>query len=906
VTLSAGTHLGPYEILQVIGSGGMGEVYRARDTRLGRTVAIKVLSTDVAADPEHRRRFEQEARAVSALNHPHICVLHDIGSDSGTDFLVMEYLEGQTLTERLAKGPLPVAQVVEYGIQIADALDKAHRQGIVHRDLKPANVMLTKSGAKLLDFGIAKQQPAAPATASAATTLGTIAAAGLTGETRLVGSLPYMSPEQLQGRPVDQRTDIFAFGALLYEMVVGRRAFDADSQTGVIAAVLATDPPSARTHRPDIPAGLERLIATCLAKDPAERWQTAHDIALHLAAFQDSTTTPIDTRQGFRTWIAAAGFAAGLALGLVSAWMWWRPSTPTAAPAQLARLSIPLSRETPLVPNDSPSAGSSLDVSRDGRRVVYLSQRDGDRRLVLRALDRPEERVLPGTGGALSPFFSPDGEWVAFFTETGLKKVPLAGGTPVTICATPPVPRGGVWGDDGTIYFSPDFSRGLQRVAAAGGRPEDVTRVDFAAGESNHLLPELLPGGDVLLFTVWKGGSFEAASVWSLSLRTGERKLLLESAAAARYLPPGHLVFARAGSLLAVPFDARRVALLGSAVPVIDNVWSDPSTGTAHYAVARNGTLVYAPGQYTVDRRRLAWVDRQGRAQPLPTEPSFYGNLKLSPDGRRLAVEMLNDIWVYDLQSGTMSRVTFRGVNEFPVWTPDGRHITFASSQGVAYPKLFWIEPEGGGQAELLSREGDVQFPGSWTPDGKTLAYAEGGSEGGTPGDSESLFDIWLLHQGSPRTREVLIRTPFKEDQPMFSPDGRALAYVSNETGRLQVYIRSFPDAGRRIQVSTDGGTEPVWSRTGRELFFRNGRRYLTVPVTTKGTIEVGRPSLLFEKDFVVGSIMPGNPSFDVAPDGQRFIMVTHTDDMQWPARLDVVLNWVEDLEGRVHPQAQK
>jgi len=520
--------------------------------------------------------------------------------------------------------------------------------------------------------------------------------------------------------------------------------------------------------------------------------------------------------------------------------------------------------------------------------------------LVLRAIDRTEETVLRGTEGGFGPFFSPDGNWVAFFTESALKKVPLDGGGPVTICPTAPVSRGGSWADDDTIYFTQDFTSGVQRVAAAGGQPQDVTAVDLAAKESNHLFPEVLPGGEAVLFTVWKGGTFEAASTWAFSTRTGRRTLLLEGAAEARYLPQGYLVFARAGTLFAVAFDAKTLSILGAAAPVIEGVWNDPTTGTAHYAISHTGTLVYAPGQYTVASRRLAWVDRRGAIEFLPCEPGFYSEPKLSPDGRRLAIQSLNDIWVYDLKNRTMTRTTFSGVNQAPVWTPDGRHIAFSSSHNVTRPALYWVDPEGGGNPEILSRDGEVQFPSSWSPDGTTLAYAEIKLV-----NPETDFDVWLLSGPVPWKRQPLIRTPFKDDQPMFSPDGRALAWVSTDSGRSQVYVRPYPGTSRTL-VSIGGGTEPIWSRSGTELFYRDGRRFFSVPVSTTGTLTAGQPALLFEGDFDSGSLTPGIPSYDVALDGRRFILVTGAADAESPSRLDVVLNWVEELRQRAPRQGRR
>ena len=898
MSLATGARLGPYEIVATLGAGGMGEVYRAKDTRLGRTVAIKVLPAELASHACARERLEREAQAISALNHPNICTLFDVGHQDGTDYLVMELVEGVTLADRLQAGPLPLDEARRIAVQIASALAKAHQRGIVHRDLKPGNIMLAKGGAerpggsqvKLLDFGLAKlrEPDSGSVLGSSVVTRQTLTVQGT-----IVGTLPYMAPEQMAGQGGDARTDLFSFGAVFYEMVTGRRAFSGDSATAVMASVMGSQPAPPRSVRPDTPAGLERLIAMCLAKDPADRWQSAQDVALFLESPEDHPAARSAVRPRMRSGVVAAAVVGGAAVGLAAGWGlgFMRPGT---APPPVVRLSVPLAADGPLVSPNSPRAGSSIALSRDGRRMVYRSRRNGRSVLILRSLDRSEETVLPGTEGGFGPFFSPDGNWVAFFTEVALKKVPLDGGGAATICPTPPVSRGGTWADGDTIYFAPDYTSGLQRVPAGGGQPQDVTTVDPAAKESNHLFPEILPGGEVLLFTVWKGGTFEAASTWTYSLRTRKRTRLLDGASEARYLPGGYLVFARTGTLFAVPFDAKTLAVTGTAAPVVDGVWSDPATGTAHFAVSHTGTLVYAAGQYTEARRRIAWVDRRGHVEFLPCAPAFYGDLKLSPDGRRLAFALLNDIWVYDFQTGTKTRTTYRGVNQAPVWTPDGRHIAFSSSQDVTRPTLYWVDSAGGAEPEILSRGGEVQFPSSWSPDGRTLAYAEIAKV-----SPETGLDVWLLQGGGPWQRQRLISTPFKDDSGMFSPDGRALAWVSDETGRSQVYVRPYP-SGARTLVSPEGGAEPIWSRSGAELFYRYGRGVYAVPITTKGTVTAGRSSLLFEGNFEGGPLTPGIPSYDVALDGQRFVMVTSTSDAESPTRLDVVMNWAEDLRRRV------
>ena len=890
MSLAAGTRVGPYAIAGRIGAGAMGEVYEARDTRLARTVAIKILPGHVSGDPDRRARFEREARAVAALSHAHICTLYDVGVHDGSLYLVMEHLTGETLAERLRKGPLPLDLALEVATEIAEALAAAHGQGVVHRDVKPGNIMLAKSGAKLLDFGLAKLVPSG-IDASAATVSTPIADEPVTRVGIVLGTVPYMAPEQLEGKEADARSDIFSFGAVVYEMLTGRPAYGGTSLASVASAILGRERPSARDALPGIPAALEHLVITCLARDPADRWQSARDIVLYLSAYRESALAP-STRRRSRT---ASTMAAISVIALVVAMAglgWWSNSRRPPAPV-VTRLSLPLQPDWQLAPNDGPGSGSSVAISPDGRAVALVVTRDGAQAIDVRFLESGVTRRLPGTEGAMSPFFSPDGRWVGFFARGGgLKKVSLDDGTPITICETPPVPRGAAWAGNGTIYFTPDFSRGLQRVPDGGGIPQDLTQVNFEAGESNHLLPDVLPGDEGLLFTVWKSGSFKDASVWFLSLRTGERKHLVDSATAPRYVPPGYLAFARDGVLFAAPFDPVRGVLTGEAFSVVDGVWTDPTSGPAHYAVAGDGTLVFAAGRNTVEQRRLVWVDRQGHATPLQAEANPYGNLRLSPDAQRVAVELLNDIWVYDLRTGAMNRVTYRSVNAMPVWTPDGQHIAISSSQGERFPTLFWIAADGGRPAERLARGGGIDFPGSWDPDGRRLAYAEL-HEG-----SSSGWDIRMLDLQTGPVPDPLVATPFTDYTPMISPDGRALAYVSDETGRPQVYLRPLPNQGTRIQVSTDGGTEPVWSRRGDELFFRSGRRMLAVRVKTEGPLVAGAPIVLFEGAFLVTSSVPALPSYDVAPDG-RFLMVTRASEQPLPRQLEVILNWSANVSRR-------
>ncbi len=901
MTIAPGTRLAQYTIVAPLGAGGMGEVYRATDARLGRDVAIKVLPEHLASDADATARFTREARALAALSHPNILAIHDVGTDGGAGFAVMELLEGLTLRQRLRESALSWPKAVSIALQVAEGLAAAHACGIVHRDLKPENIFLTSSGqAKILDFGLARIDRSAGGsdgeTSDAITMPGT-----------LLGSIGYMSPEQIRGEPAGAPADIFAFGCVFYEMLTGQGPFTRDASADTLAAALRDEPVQLAGAANGMPQALDAIVMHCLEKRPGDRFQAARDMAFALRAVSSGawaavrSDSPADVsvaqpkRRGLR--VVSVGIGVGLLAGASGFWLASRINTPVRAPLARARLSVVMPAGASLAPNSSPRAGSNVAISRDGRTLAYVVVRDRRQWIVVRGLDQDQERELAGTDDGSAPFFSPDGRWLAFFTVTSLKKIPVDGGTPSVICPTPPVVRGAVWADNGTIYLSQSFSQGIDAVDAGGGRPRVVTTNDVQAGESNHLLPEALPGSRSVLFTVWKGGDFSAASIWAVSLQTGARKLVLESASAPHFVEPGYLVFSRAGALFATRFDAERLEVSGEAVPMVDRVLTDPRTGTAHYAIASNGTLIYIPGGDTVELRRLVWLDRAGRAEPIPAQPNRYSELKLSPDGRRIAFEALNDIWVYGLTDRQFQRMSFHGVNQFAVWTPDGRHVTFSSSAGSSDPRLYWKATESADQPEPLTTQHGVQFPSSWSPGGDTLAYAE---TAGNPTESPTGWDIWLWRRGSPPSQKALIQTPFNEDQPMVSPNGRALAYVSDESGQRQVYIRPFPDAGRRLQISVDGGSEPVWSRQGNELFYRAGRRLFSVPMRGPDTPAPGPPRLVFEYDFVQGSVVPGSPCYDVAPDGKRFITVARAGETLQLNRLDVILGWVQDLDRRL------
>ena len=688
MALEAGHKLAHYEILEPIGAGGMGEVYKANDTRLDRSVAIKVLPSHLAADTGLRKRFEQEVRAVSSLNHPHICTLYDVGREDGIDFIVMELLEGETLAERLKRGALPLDEALRYGVEIADALDKAHRRGVVHRDLKPGNVMITPPGTKLLDFGLAKVAAAGPSEGVSVLSALPTEAGALTAEGSIIGTLQYMAPEQLEGEQADARTDIFAFGALLYEMVTGTKAFEGKSQASLIAAILERQPPPISTLQSMSPPALDRLVRKCLAKDPEERWATAHDLHDDLqwtaeSGSETEVSTPTVRHRGNRERIVAAlvaGVVAAVIASLVT-WSWMR-----SAPPRLERFVINLPPGARL---DTSAPDTDVSISRDGARIVYVARTEEGRVLYSRTVDQLEATSLQGLGGHVrSPLISPDGNWVAFLDRTAneLKKVSIHGGPPVTICQLGSPMRGQTWGPGNAIIFAEVVDgTGLWRVPAGGGDPEPLTTPDIDNGERNHLWPEILPGGQAVLFTIEMGAATESVQIAVLSLETGEQKILIPGGSHPRYTSTGHIVYSVPGALRAVAFDVGRLEVTSDPVPVLEGVTTKGSSA-ANFSVSAEGSLVYTAGPSGGGgQRTLVWVDRQGKEEAVTAEPRSYTYPRISPDGGRVALDVRggdNDIWIWDFARETLTQLTFDpGNDNYPVWTPDGTRVAFASSR---------------------------------------------------------------------------------------------------------------------------------------------------------------------------------------------------------------------------------
>jgi eukaryotic-like serine/threonine-protein kinase len=886
-----GRRLGPYEILTAIGAGGMGEVYKARDTRLDRIVAIKVLPAHLADQAKLQDRFDREARTIASLNHPHICTLHDTGHQDGIDFLVMEYLEGETLAQRLLKGPLSLEQVLQFAIEIADALDKAHRKGITHRDLKPANIMLTKTGTKLLDFGLAKlRQGTSPATPISELPTEKDA---ITAEGTIIGTLQYMAPEQLEGKEVNARTDIFALGVVVYEMATGKKAFEGKSQASLMVAILEREPPPISSLQPMTPPALDRVVKRCLAKEPDERCQSAKDLTDELKWIAEGgsgvsapSTAPKSIRKlGRRALILSVGiFLLGAAVASLAVWN-IKPSPPQ--PVTRTVITLPSGQELAGL-----EAGPSVALSPDGTHLAYVARQGGTQQLYLRAMDSLETKAIPGTEGGIIPFFSPDGQWLGFFAGGKLKKISVGGGVALTL-GDAVQPRGASWGKQGMIAFAPTAISVLQLVSASGGAPQPLTRL--GKGENGQRWPEFLPGGKAVLFTAGTAlpDIFTNAQVAAQPVGTGERRNLIQEGTLPHYAPSGHLVYAQGGNLLAVPFDPQRLRATGAAVPVVEGVLQSPVTGAAQYSFSAAGSLVYVPGGIQTAQRRLVWVTRSGTEQLLAAPVHGYANPRLSPDGRQVAVgitESESHIWLYDLSQETLTRLTFEGkLNNRPVWTSDGKRIAFVSNK-EGPQNLYWQLADGSGGLERLTTSDETQTPNSWSPDGQLLAFLVVNPATG--------LDIWVLRMGD-RKAQPFLRTPFNEGAPRFSPDGRWLAYVSDESGHIEIYVQPYPGPGGKWQISTDGGTEPVWNPSGRELFYRSGDKMMAVDIATQHGFAAGKPRMLFEGPYMSSPLTAAN--YDVSPDGQQFLMVKRSEQAQTaPTQINVVLNWFEELKQKV------
>jgi Tol biopolymer transport system component/predicted Ser/Thr protein kinase len=914
MVLAAGSRLGPYEIVSAVGAGGMGEVYRARDTRLERTVAVKVLPEHLSSSAEVRQRFEREAKTISQLSHPHICALYDVGNQDGVEYLVMEYLEGETLAERLVKGPLPLEQTLRFGIEIADALDKAHRQGIVHRDLKPGNVMLTKSGVKLLDFGLAKAvAPAGPV--SALTSLPTMAGgASLTQEGTILGTFQYMAPEQLEGKEADVRTDIFAFGTVLYEMATGKKAFSGASQASLIAAILEREPAPVSAVQPMAPPALDRVVKTCLAKDPEDRWQSAGDLMRELrwisggeSATDRRAPMPLTGIRRQAPWAAAAVLLLSTVVLAVLHFGGLRLFRHLEVPDQgAARFALH-------APGTASSIGTPV-VSPDGRRIAFAATAENRTILWVRALDSLVARPLAGTEGVSQnapPFWSPDERFLAFFAGGKLKKIDPSGQT-VLVLADALEGRGGSWSAEGGILFAPETTGPLLQLPAEGGSPSPATTLDKDHKEFSHRFPSFLPDGRRFFYWVEAGRSPEdqiagraerEIQVGSLDAKGVLARFRLGSDSSVAFAPPGHLLFVRQHLLFAQPFDERSLRLHGEARTVTEDVATSAGSGMPYgapgFSVSRNGLLAYR----TADRSesRLTWFDRSGRSLGVVGPPGFYQNHRLSPDGTRIAATCLDpqretsDIWILEAARDSSLRLTFDPSDDsMPVWSPDGSRIAFDSARKPAgiYQKLSsgaGSEVRVGSEVRLSKER--LRFPLDWSSDGQSLIFQY--SFPATRGN------IGLLRLSGNAELQELIATTADEVQAQLSRDGHWIAYCSDESGQYEVYVRPFPSSEGRWQVSAAGGYEPRWRKDSKEIFYlAANRKLMAVPVQAAGsTFQVGTATALFEapvRGFLQG--WDNSNRYDVAPDGQRFLVNVPTDGVA-SSPMVAVINWTAGLK---------
>ena len=896
-----GTRFGPYEILGPLGAGGMGEVYRARDTRLDRIVAFKILNPHLAEHPAQRERFRRETRAISALSHPHICTSYDVGEQDAVAFLVMEYLDGETLAARLLRGPLPRDEVLQRATEIAAALDHAHSLGVVHRDLKPSNVMLTAAGAKLLDFGLAKiLQPKVPVVSSTVT----IPGAAATVEGSIVGTVQYMAPEQLEGKEADTRTDVFAFGMLVFEMATGRKAFDGDSQASLIAAILRAEVPRIPTINPSMPASLGHVISRCLAKDPDERWQTTRDLMLELREISnrgDGTGAPAASAAANELWRSsgraegrsrerlawAAAIVAVLAAAIVSV-LYIQEIRPEgrladSQPPPAVRFEIPAPDGTIV---------GAMALSPDGRRLVFVGRTGLTTQLWVRALDSVVAEPLSGTNGADYPFWAPDGQALGFFADGKLKRIDVSGGSALTL-ADAPNSRGGTWSRTGDIVFSPN-SQSLHRVRETGGGTEEVTTLDASRGELSHRWPSFLPDGRHFLYFA-QTSIPENRGLFVASLDKTSPTFIVRSENSGVYAEPGYLLLLRDTTLTAQRFDADRLSVGGSPIPLVMPVAVN-GLERAQFEIS-SGTLVYRRGTF-LGGNELVWLDRAGHrmGQIGAYLSEDFRAVRISPDGRYVAFAIEDqragtpDVWIHDVARNTETRFTFDpGTDRDPVWSPDGNRLAVRSNRHERF-NVYARARNGVGGEQLLYESIQNANIHDWSRDGRVVLFTRDAPGGKTD------HDIWVLAVDGDRAQSPLLEAPLNQDYPRFSRNGRFISYQTDDSGRNKVFVMTYPDSGSRGEVSPDGGAQPVWRADGKELFYVAPDNTAMVVDVREGrsTVEFGTPRRLFQAPITVLPARQPSWTWDVSPDGQRFLLILAKDD---DAPVTLVTNWQADLK---------
>jgi eukaryotic-like serine/threonine-protein kinase len=886
--IASGTRLGPYVIAAPIGAGGMGEVYKATDTRLDRTVAIKVLPEHVASNPDLKQRFEREAKTLAALSHPHICPIHDVGSQNGVDFLVMEYLEGETLEQRLKKGALPLDQALQIGIQVADALAAAHRAGIVHRDLKPGNIMLTKSGAKLLDFGLAKT--GAPAVAGSLSMLPTTPP-NLTAQGAILGTFQYMAPEQLEGQDADARTDIFAFGAVLYETVTGKKAFEGKSQASLIHAIMGVDPPPMSSLQPLTPPVLDHVVRRCLAKRGDDRWQSASDVTHPLQWVAEAGAQLVVTGSARSQRGVPLGLAWSMATALivggsaVAMMVYLRPAVPEPVVTRLDVMTPPTTEPF------------SFALSPDGRQLVFVANGEKGSQLWVRPLDQITAQPLAGTEGGSYPFWAPDGRAIGFFSDGKLKRLDLTVGVP-QVLADAPQPRGASWSRDGVIVFAPSATGGLMRVTATGGTPLPITRV--ATGQLSHRWPQFLSEGRRFLYLATQGTA-ETRGLYVATVDGDEPTRVLAADTSVQFAPPGYLLRVSQDVLVAQSFDERRGTVDAELIPVAQAVAADDGTFHSGFSVSAAGVLAHRAG--AAARRQLVWVDRSGKMLGAVASPDEYipANPELTPGGQSIAVNRTiqgnQDIWLTDVGRSVASRFTFDEANESrPVWSPDGRQVVFTSNRN-SWNDLFVKPVSGAAEEQPLLATQQNKAPLDWSRDGRFLLYANQ--------DPKNASDLWALPLIGERKPFPVVQTSFDEIEGQFSPDGRWLAYASNESGHYEIYVRPFSDAGGKWQISTAGGTQPRWRADGKELFYvAPGNRLMGTPLgltTDARSLVVGASVALFQTRLVASAanVAPGGyfarAQYAVTREGRFLLHIAADEAVTSP--ITIVQNWTAGLK---------
>jgi len=873
-----GTRLGPYEIIARVGAGGMGEVWRARDTRLDRSVAIKVLPTEFSADAQLRLRFEREARAISQLSHPNICTLFDVGREGDVDYLVMELLDGDSLAARLQKGPLPIADALRYGAQIADALGKAHRQGIVHRDLKPANVMLTRSGAKLLDFGLVK--PAAAHRGPDDTTI----ASPLTEQGTVLGTLQYMAPEQLGGDDVDARADIFALGAVLFEMVTGRRAFQGSTRLSVISKIVGEPSPRVSSMAPLATAALDHVVAECLEKDPDDRWQSASDVATELRWIESGDAVPtMAVGRVQRLPLYAAAIL--LVITSITSWLAWTNYRQAHRPTPQRKLAIELPPDLPF----RPTATDSFAVSPDVSQIAFVGVKEGKLKLYIKRLDDGTVTPLPGTDGADNPFFSPDGRSVGYFdiSDRKLKRIELSGGKPVTLCEATTL-RGAAWSPDGTtIIYSPDSEAPLFRVSAAGGVPEVLTKL--RKGELSHRSPNFLPGGKHALITVrgQNAGRDNNDRIALVVVDTGSLIDLPIHGFHPRFAS-GHVFYATRSGFFAIPFSLQKLKITGTAIPLDADVQRHPAPAFAWFALAGDGSLIYSP-QPPLQKTELVRVDARGRSTPITKTQMLFSEPRTSPDGRRVAVTVDSgndtyDVWTCDVDKDSCSRLTSSGSGFAPFWSRDQKRIAYTCPADVNRTLCVMSAEGGPPQRKLTGKNWFWPTVSDWTSDGRFIVFSFQ--------NKENAFDIWkwdLSKGDGPDAISPVIATAANEMSASLSPDSKWIAYDSAERGNVEIYVTQFPDTGRRWRVGN--GNDPTWSADGKQIFHRRPGKVMVVDVNTTSGFAASEPRVLHED--------LGGMEMALPPRSDGFIAVLPVKGTELPNSLTIEEGFIARLRHR-------